>query len=212
MARVGPAKKLARIIQPSPLPIAVPQDPHSHRRGIGRPADSARLRRRPHICRARACSLSCKRSPLWMTVLIKPPPVPSIRYNRRGFPDRRQGFSSQCRGSTWITVPLFRVCIIELHASKESIMASTALWILEPRHDLAEDDNPWEPFFDRCFGIVVEAGDEQAARAIGHASCVGTDETILRDRRVFLDPKYTTCVELNPSGQERLIMASFQFA
>lgn len=86
------------------------------------------------------------------------------------------------------------------------------LWILGPREDLAANDNPWEPWFDKCFGVIVEATGEDDARRIAHANCVATDETTLRDRRVFLDSKYTDCRELRPIGEERLIMADFRGA
>jgi hypothetical protein len=87
---------------------------------------------------------------------------------------------------------------------------SAKIWILAPRDDLPSDDDPWEPRFDKCFGLIVEAGTEDEARAIANTSCVCSDETTLRDRRVFLDPKYTTCVELRPIGKSRLVMADFK--
>jgi hypothetical protein len=94
----------------------------------------------------------------------------------------------------------------------EQPMNGTALWILEPRDDLTDEDNPWKPWFDRCFGLVVEAEDEQSARSLAHENCVATDRTILKDRCVFLDPKYTTCVNLTPSGHKRVVMTNFQLA
>jgi len=86
----------------------------------------------------------------------------------------------------------------------------TKIWILQPRQDLPRGDDPWEPWFDRCFGIIAEAVTEGDARNIAHDNCVCTDQTILRDRRVFLDPKYTTCAELVPCGQNRFIMGNYR--
>jgi hypothetical protein len=86
----------------------------------------------------------------------------------------------------------------------------TKLWILSPRDDLAGGDDPWKPWFDKCFGIIVEARTEANARQVAHANCTCKDQTILRDLGVYLDPKYTTCRELTPIGEERLIMAEFE--
>jgi hypothetical protein len=88
----------------------------------------------------------------------------------------------------------------------------TKLWIIGPREDLPAGDNPWEPWFDKCFGMIVEASTEQAARRIAHDNCVCKDETELHDRGVYMDPKYTDCRELCPVGTERLVMAEFEMA
>ena len=93
-----------------------------------------------------------------------------------------------------------------------SDVVTTKLWILEPREDLPADDNPWEPWFNRCFGIIVEAATEDRARAIAHENCTCKDQWILRDKRAFIDPRYTTCTELRPSGQDRFVMATFEEA
>ncbi|MGO9913727.1 MAG: hypothetical protein ACLQIB_03300, partial [Isosphaeraceae bacterium] len=74
----------------------------------------------------------------------------------------------------------------------EPTSSSTKLWILEPRRDLTSGDNPWSPWFDKCFGMIVEAASEASARSIAHANCVQTDETRLRDRRAYLEPRYST--------------------
>jgi hypothetical protein len=92
------------------------------------------------------------------------------------------------------------------------VVTTTAIWILEPRTDLPENDDPWKPWFNRCFGMAVEASAEQEAREIAHEKCVCCDQTILRDRRVFLDSRYTTCVELRPTGQSRLILADYRMS
>jgi hypothetical protein len=89
-------------------------------------------------------------------------------------------------------------------------MCKTAIWILEKRDDLPDGDDPWEPWYDRCFGLVIEASDESSARAIAHESCVTDYQTILRDRQVFLDPMYTKCLKLEPTGHERTILADFR--
>ena len=88
----------------------------------------------------------------------------------------------------------------------------TKFWILLPREDLAPGDDPWEPWFDKCFGLIVEARTESAARKIAHENCVSTDDTVLYERGVYLDSRYTTCVELVPTGEERVVMADFQDA
>lgn len=91
-------------------------------------------------------------------------------------------------------------------------IAGTKLWILGPRDDLPAGDNPWEPWFDKCFGMIVEARTENDARRIAHANCTCKDNTTLRDLGAYLDPAYTTCCELTPIGEERLIMTDFEMA
>jgi hypothetical protein len=90
--------------------------------------------------------------------------------------------------------------------------ARTKLWIIGPRDDLPKDDDPWEPWFDKAFSMIVEARTEADARRIAHENCMCRDETSLHDRGVYLDPRYSECTELSPTGQERLVMAEFETA
>lgn len=75
------------------------------------------------------------------------------------------------------------------------------LWLLQNKPDLADDD-PWEPWYDKAFGFVVAAPDEQSARAIaakhaGDESRRWTDNyNSLEETHAWTDPKYSTCKEL----------------
>lgn len=40
------------------------------------------------------------------------------------------------------------------------------LWVLEPVTQLPDGDDPWEPWYDKCFGFVICADTEARARAI----------------------------------------------
>jgi hypothetical protein len=91
------------------------------------------------------------------------------------------------------------------------------LWLLRPRETLMDDDNPWEPWYDKAFGFVVRAETEEKAR-----------ELITRDQksggfswndhygdegpRAWADPKYSWCEEITQEGQEQVIIRDFASA
>ncbi len=86
------------------------------------------------------------------------------------------------------------------------------LWILRPREDIKLNDNPWEPWYDKTFGFVVRAENEQKARELANEN--GGDENrgefmrtkIANTITPWLDPDYSTCIELMPDGDEGLVM------
>lgn len=106
------------------------------------------------------------------------------------------------------------------------------LWLLRAREDLPLDkpsdfeDHPWVPEpWDKCYGMVVEAASEERAREIAGAvhgedgPWAERDDACLdreirgeltasknEHRNVWLDPKYTTCVPLVCTGQERRVI------
>lgn len=91
------------------------------------------------------------------------------------------------------------------------------LWILKPREELLNDDeretdNPWEPWFDKCFGIVVEAENEARARE------VAADDTSKYGwggqwgRKPYTESRYSTCEELLPTGAERVVIKDEHWA
>jgi hypothetical protein len=43
------------------------------------------------------------------------------------------------------------------------------LWLLRPVDNLPNGDNPWEPWYDKAFGFVVRAKNEQEAREFATA-------------------------------------------
>ena len=90
------------------------------------------------------------------------------------------------------------------------------LWLLRPREDVVarRTDNPWEPWFDKLFGLVVRAEDEAKAREIAQAG--GSDEAGgytwsatgwgQYTMPAWTDPKYSTCEELTADGEEGVIL------
>jgi len=91
------------------------------------------------------------------------------------------------------------------------------LWILRPIH--IENDDPWEPWYDKVFGFIIQAETEQRAREIA-AKDAGDEKygekygTYLKDdiKNPWLDSKYSSCKELVPYGSEELIMKDFHAA
>ena len=38
------------------------------------------------------------------------------------------------------------------------------LWILMPKENLNKGDDPWNPWYDKCFGMIIRAKTEEEAR------------------------------------------------
>lgn len=86
------------------------------------------------------------------------------------------------------------------------------LWLLKPQPDETLKKlpmNPWDPWYGRCFGMVVRAETEQAARVMASENAV--DE---RKKRMnpWLLPEYTTCVELTSDGDKCVILRNVKWA
>lgn len=89
------------------------------------------------------------------------------------------------------------------------------LWLLRPRVVARlEHDDPWEPWYDKCFGFVIRAETEEDARALaqdeGNGETVGKewDEKCERWNRIpaWTDPKFSSCVPLTNDGDVEVIM------
>jgi hypothetical protein len=76
------------------------------------------------------------------------------------------------------------------------------LWLLRP---VSTESAPWQPWYDRVFGFVVCAIDEQTARtlAASDAENEGSD--------AWIDPAMSSCTELLP-GEEGIILRDFAAA
>ena len=83
------------------------------------------------------------------------------------------------------------------------------LWLLRPAEGLEKGDNPWEPWFDKCFGMVVRAESKERARKIAqdHAADEKIEETI-----PWRDEKYSICAELQQEGEVGVIIEDFASA
>ena len=85
------------------------------------------------------------------------------------------------------------------------------LWLLRPIHDA--DVDLWEPWYDKCFGFVIRASTESAARAATKGNFGDESYSHGIDRfNPWLDKKYSTCVELKPSGKAGIIIRDFASA
>jgi hypothetical protein len=101
------------------------------------------------------------------------------------------------------------------------------LWLLKPRRDLPSGDDPWALEWDKAWGFVVRAETEEDARRIATENGLGelnefsllgneTDEEIsfhhhfrATNSRVWLDAKYSTCVELTADGEAGMILKDY---
>jgi hypothetical protein len=90
------------------------------------------------------------------------------------------------------------------------------LWLLRPRPDvLAREAHPWEPPFEKVFGLVVRAADEGAARALaqsqaGHEGLgiyreLGAVEEQLADD-VWLNASWTSCEVLDGGDVDEVVL------
>ncbi len=86
------------------------------------------------------------------------------------------------------------------------------LWILRPVEDLPEGDDPWHPWYDKCFGFVIRAETEEDARRIAHQHAGEENRGTFLECKItdtkepWLDSKYSTCKELSAEGEEGLII------
>lgn len=85
------------------------------------------------------------------------------------------------------------------------------LWLLRPR-ELPKGDNPWEPWYDKCFGFVVRAETEATARRIAQENaCDEKSDSFLGIKTAdtttpWEDSKYSTCEELTADGDEGIVI------
>lgn len=87
------------------------------------------------------------------------------------------------------------------------------LFFLYPK-ELPNHNNPWERWFDKAFGFVVRANDEEEARRIANSN--GGDEVNKRKEDAFSNPwlhaEYTVCEELTNEGVKGVIIRDFHSA
>ena len=91
-----------------------------------------------------------------------------------------------------------------------AVESDMKLWLIRPVENLAQDNNnPWEPWYDKAFGFVVRADTESEARNMAHDQ--SGDESA-RTRAPWLDAVYSTCAELLPEGPAGVVMQDFHAA
>lgn len=92
------------------------------------------------------------------------------------------------------------------------------LWLLRPVDGLPNNDNPWDPWYDKAFGFVVCADGEQAARQLAHtdAGYENSGEFLggktADTKTPWLDAKYSSCTELTPAHEAGIVMRDFASA
>lgn len=78
------------------------------------------------------------------------------------------------------------------------------LWLLRPR-DPPPVPNPWDPWYDLPFGLVVRAESELAAREIAHGENPAPQQAWRRSNA-------STCVELTADGEPGVIIEDVHWA
>ena len=90
------------------------------------------------------------------------------------------------------------------------------LWLLRPVNDLKPKDNPWDHWYNKAFGFVVRAETEEIARQYAHANAGDENrgeflsEKIANTKQPWIDPLYTTCVELVSDGIAGVVITDFK--
>jgi hypothetical protein len=83
------------------------------------------------------------------------------------------------------------------------------LYLLRPIHN--EKDDPWEPWYDKAFGFVVRAENEEQARTMANDDS-GDENGWKKEMNVWLSPVYSTCNELTADGNLGIIIKDFHSA
>lgn len=92
------------------------------------------------------------------------------------------------------------------------------LFKLRPMENLAENDDPWVPWYDKCFGFIIRAKTEEEARKIAHKNAGDENrgefmgEKISNTKTPWLDDTYSTCVELEKDGESGVIIEDYRSA
>lgn len=83
------------------------------------------------------------------------------------------------------------------------------IYILRPKEDLPDSDDPWEPYYDKSFGFIVRANSEKEARGFADAGA-GDENCGEKTANPWLDERYTTCEELSVMGDKGVIMMDYR--
>jgi hypothetical protein len=80
-----------------------------------------------------------------------------------------------------------------------------------------EGENPWEPWYDKAFGFVIRAENEQEARKIANEN--GGDEVGEVSNNVYrtggdpwLNPNFSECITLSCDGKKGVIIKDLRSA
>jgi len=73
------------------------------------------------------------------------------------------------------------------------------LYHLYPKANI-KGQSPWEPWYDKVFGFVIRANNEEEARELANEN--GGCET----GDPWLDPNYSECIELKEEGEVEVVI------
>jgi hypothetical protein len=89
------------------------------------------------------------------------------------------------------------------------------LWLLRP----VIESGLWDPWYDKAFGFVVRAKTEEQARKLAEDACgeesqnhYSADGDVVPMMQAWIDPSYSTCVELTADGDKMVIIRDFASA
>lgn len=77
------------------------------------------------------------------------------------------------------------------------------LWILRPKDG---NSDPWSPWYDKMFGVIVRAESEKRAREMA-AEEAGDEGT-----EAWLDANVSSCKPLTADGDESVVLRDFHAA
>lgn len=83
------------------------------------------------------------------------------------------------------------------------------LYLLKPRKIISHNINPWSPWYDKAFGFVIRAENEEQARKIADENA--GDENY-GGEHPWLNSKQSTCVLLTNEGKQELVLRDFNAA
>lgn len=88
------------------------------------------------------------------------------------------------------------------------------LWRLQPQDERPEGNDPWTPWYDKCFGFVIRAPDEDVARRIAATRRPWTEGGSFGEEgpEAWLDPTLSECQELTPDGEPEVLLYQFSSA
>ena len=95
---------------------------------------------------------------------------------------------------------------------------SMKLYELRPAKSLKINDDPWNPWYDKCFGFVIRAENEIEARKMAHENAGDENNNMFLGAKIsdtnspWIDPKYSTCEELKQDGESCIIIEDFRSA
>ena len=87
------------------------------------------------------------------------------------------------------------------------------LWLLKARDTLEYGNDPWSPWYDKTFGMVIRADSEKEAREVGQHKCKHNDECKEGiTTEPWIDENYSTCIQLSYEGEKKVILEDFMAA